>query len=55
MAKGDKKFWVASPEKAAQQILQAIKEKKKIAYITKRWRLVAAFLKYTPKFIYRKI
>jgi len=34
-------FWIASCEKAAEQILGAIRSKKKVAYITKRWAWVA--------------
>jgi len=41
-------FWMASAEKAAKQIYVAIKLKKKKAYITKRWRLVAFVLKIVP-------
>ena len=41
-------FWMASAEKAAKQIYAAIKLKKKKAYITKRWRLVAFVLKIVP-------
>jgi short-subunit dehydrogenase len=55
LAKGDKRFWVATPQKAAQQIYAAIVNKKKIAYVTKRWWLIAALFKYLPDFIYRKI
>ena len=36
MAQGDGLFWVASPRKAAIQIHEAIKKKKKHSYITKR-------------------
>lgn len=43
-----KTFWMASAEKAAKQIYIAIKIKKKKAYITKRWRLVAFVLKNAP-------
>jgi short-subunit dehydrogenase len=43
-----KTFWMASAEKAAKQIYAAIKLKKKKSYITKRWRLVAFFLKFLP-------
>jgi short-subunit dehydrogenase len=35
MAKGEGQFWVAPVEKATQQIFDAIKQKKKIVYITK--------------------
>ncbi len=45
-------FWAASPEKAAQQIAQAIVRKKKIAYITKRWFWVASFFKILPDPLY---
>lgn len=47
MAQGDT-FWVAKVEKAAKQIFKAIKKKKKRAYITKRWRLVAILLRIIP-------
>ncbi|NEW80691.1 MAG: SDR family NAD(P)-dependent oxidoreductase [Gelidibacter sp.] len=43
-----KTFWMASTEKATKQIYTAIKTKKKKAYITKRWRLVAFVLKNVP-------
>jgi short-subunit dehydrogenase len=40
MAKAKAKFWVADVNKAAAQIDSAIRNKKKVAYITKRWRLI---------------
>jgi len=55
MAKGEGLFWVAAVEKAGKQIYKAIKNKKKIAYITKRWRLVYEFLKRIPNIIYEKM
>lgn len=48
MAKGDGLFWVAPKEKAARQIFKVIKKKKKHAYITKRWRIIAWILKLLP-------
>ncbi len=48
MAQGEGLFWVASPEDAAKQIYQAICSKKKHAFITKRWRLIAWLLKFAP-------
>ncbi|KMY56155.1 oxidoreductase [Bacillus sp. FJAT-27231] len=47
MAKGnrDKMFWMAPPEKAALQIYEGIKKKKKTVYVTKRWRSIAWLLK----------
>lgn len=45
MAKGEGLFWVMPVEKTAKQIYKAIVGKKKVAYVTKRWRLIAAVLK----------
>ncbi|MBN4082985.1 SDR family NAD(P)-dependent oxidoreductase [bacterium AH-315-A23] len=47
MAIGDT-FWMASLEKATRQIYSAIKRKKKKAFITRRWGLVAVVLKIVP-------
>ena len=41
-------FWMASVDKAVNQIYAAIKNKKRKAYITKRWRLIAFVLKIAP-------
>lgn len=45
MAKASGKFWVATPEKAARQILNAIEQKTAVAFITKRWKIVGFFLR----------
>jgi len=55
MAKSDKKFWVATPQKAALQIYSALKKKKKIAYITKRWLIFAYITRLLPKWIFDRI
>jgi short-subunit dehydrogenase len=55
MAKGDGLFWVASPQKAAQQIYETITKKKKHVYVTKRWRIIGWLLKTLPDFIYYKL
>jgi len=55
MAKSPKLFWVASVEKAANQIFTAIQNKKRRAYITRRWWLIATFMKYLPISIYKKV
>jgi short-subunit dehydrogenase len=52
MAKGDGLFWVAPPEIAAKQIFRAIRNKKKHAYITKRWRVIAWLLRVMPDRMY---
>lgn len=55
MAKGDGLFWVAPVEKAARQIITAINKKRKVAYISRRWRLIAWLLKLLPDFIYYRM
>ncbi len=55
MAKGEGLSWVSTVDKAARQIYDAIKKKKKVAYITKRWNLVAILFKWMPNMIYDKI
>src|SRR5258707_61425 len=52
MAKADKKFWVASPGKAARQIVEGLRRRKWRVYITRRWWLVAKLAKWMPGFIY---
>ena len=47
------KIWVATPAVAAQQIYEAIEAKREHAYVTKRWRLVAWFLKFAPDWLCR--
>jgi short-subunit dehydrogenase len=53
--KGDGLFWVASPQKAASQIYQAIQRKKKRAYVTRRWAIAAWLLRMMPDRIYNRI
>jgi short-subunit dehydrogenase len=55
MAKGEGLFWVMPVEKTVQQIYGAIKKKKKIAYVTKRWRIIAVMLKRMPRLIYDRV
>jgi short-subunit dehydrogenase len=49
MMKTDRPFWVATPDKAAAQIMSAIQRRAKHAYITKRWGIVAYFLRLLPR------
>lgn len=45
-------FWIATPERAANQMRKAIERKASVVYVTRRWRLVAIFLRIMPaKFI----
>lgn len=55
MAKGEGLFWVQSLEKASYQINNKIKKKKEIAYITKRWSIIALILKIMPNWVYYKL
>lgn len=55
MAKGNGLFWIAPVEKASKQIYTAIQKKKKIVYITKRWKFIAQILKLIPSSLYCKI
>jgi short-subunit dehydrogenase len=50
-----KTFWMATSQKAAKQIFTAILAKKKKAYITKRWAVVAFMMKLMPSKIYAKL
>lgn len=47
-----RRFWVSSPEKAAQQIYHAIEKKKRVVYVSRRWFLVALLFKLLPGRLY---
>jgi short-subunit dehydrogenase len=55
MAKGEGQFWVVPVEKAAIQIFDAIKRKKRVAYVSKRWMLIGMLLKVIPRFVFQKM
>ncbi len=55
MAKSEQKFWISTPQKAALQIYDAIKSKKDVIYVTKRWRLIALILKMIPRCLYKRM
>lgn len=48
MAKGEGLFWVASVDKAVRQIYRGIQRKRKVMYVSRRWRLAAWVLKAMP-------
>jgi len=54
MAQGDSKFWIAKPDIAAKQIFNALKKKKKLVYVTRRWKLIAWILRLLPKFLLQR-
>lgn len=55
MAKSNKLFWVVPVDKAARQIIQAIKQRKRKVHISRRWWLVAKVLRFIPHWLYKKI
>lgn len=55
MSKGNKQFWIAPVKKAAQQIIKAIEQKKRVVYVTKRWWLVAQLMRIIPYSLYRRM
>ncbi|WP_299046890.1 SDR family NAD(P)-dependent oxidoreductase [uncultured Polaribacter sp.] len=54
MALGEGLFWVVPLEKAVKQIYQAIQNKKRVAYISKRWQLIAWVLKVVPAWVLKR-
>lgn len=54
MALGDGIFWMVPLEKAAKQIYSAIKKKKRVTYVSKRWQFIAWILKLAPTWILKK-
>ena len=55
MAKGGGKFWVVPKQKAAKQIFGHIKKRRDIAYVSKRWRLIAWILAILPNWLYKSM
>lgn len=55
MAKGNGQFWVVPVKKAVSQIYTAIEKKKRRAYISKRWWLIATIMNLLPYWIYKRI
>lgn len=47
-------FWVADVGTAARQILRAIRKRRKVVYVPRRWRLVALVMGAAPDPLYRK-
>ncbi|HEV8027417.1 MAG TPA: SDR family NAD(P)-dependent oxidoreductase [Stellaceae bacterium] len=49
MMQSERVFWVASAAVAAQQIMRAIRRRRKHAYITRRWAIIALLLRCLPR------
>ena len=54
MAAGPNMFWMASAKKASALIFKAIKNKRSVVYVTKRWQLIVILLKLLPRFLYKR-
>lgn len=48
-------FWVATTEKAVNQMVKAIETKRNHVYVTKRWRLMAWVAKLVPQFVWDRL
>jgi len=48
-------FWVASPERAAEQILRAARAKANTRYVLRRWWMVGTVIKSIPSFLFRHL
>lgn len=55
MSQGDNLFWVADPREAAKQIYDSILRKNELAYVTRRWRIIAWFLRLVPMWIHKRM
>ena len=55
MAKGEGLFWITPLDKAVQQIYRAILRRRKVAYVSQRWKYVALLLRMIPASIYCKM
>lgn len=55
MAKGEGLFWVTPVDKAVKQIKKAISDRKKVAFISQRWKYVAWLFKLIPSALYCKM
>lgn len=55
MMKGEGHFWINTPQKAAKEILRAIKKKKAVYYVSRRWMIIGFLMKIMPRGIYKRM
>lgn len=55
MMKGEGHFWISSAAEAARQIRRALYRKRRICYITLRWRIIAWILRLIPSRLYERM
>lgn len=54
-AKSPVRFWVAPVDKAAKQIYEGLRRRKKVVYITRRWRFIAGLFKWIPAILHERM
>ena len=55
MAQGEGLFWVMPAEKVALQIARAIRRRRSVAVVTKRWRPIHFLWRHLPRFVYDRL
>jgi short-subunit dehydrogenase len=55
MAQSEKLFWVVPVDKAARQIIMAITKRKRKAYISRRWWIIARLLRWIPFSVLKRL
>lgn len=55
MAKGEGLFWVMPVERVVTQIMRAIRRRRRVAVVTRRWRVVARLMRWLPEWLYLKM
>lgn len=55
MAKGDGLFWVMPVGRVVDQMLRAMRRRRRVTVVTRRWRLVAWMLRRLPESLYLKL
>ncbi len=55
MAQGEGLFWVMPAEKVALQIARAIRRRRSVAVVTKRWRPIHFLWRHLPRFVYDRV
>ena len=55
MAQGEGLFWVKPAEKVALQIARAIRRRRSVAVVTKRWRPIHFLWRHLPRFVYDRL
>ncbi len=52
---GPEAYWVSTPDVIAPQIVESINNKDKVAYVTRRWKIIGLLLAIMPDWIYNKM